>query len=201
MIVKQIPAGIYTSNIYKISIGTDVWFIDIGNALPAINALSINETVRGVFITHAHYDHIYGINEFKDCFPECKVFASEYAKEGLYSDKINLSFYHEAPFIYKYSDFILINDGDSIPLSNKYHLNCIHTPGHNAGSISFLIENYFFTGDSYIPNFPVVTKLKSGNKLENDLSLKRIKSLINKNTVICPGHGPITLGESISNNF
>lgn len=194
MIVEQLPVGFYTSNIYKISINNNVWFIDIGNAQPAINAVSNTEKVRGVFITHAHYDHIYGINHFKERFPECEVFASQYAKEGLYSDKINLSFYHENPVVYEYSDIVVINDGDCIPLSNNYFLKCIYTPGHNLGCICFFVENYFFTGDSFIPNIPVVTKLKSGNKVQNELSLKLIKSIINQKTVICPGHGPIVIG-------
>jgi len=197
LIVEQLPTEIYTSNIYKITIENQVWFIDIGNAQPAVNAVSSIETVRGVLITHAHYDHIYGINQLINCFPDCKIYASEYAKEGLYSEKLNLSFYHEDPIIYKGNNVEIIYDCSVIPLTSNFEIKCIHTPGHNLGCMSFLLGDYFFTGDSFIPGIPVVTKLKSGNKEQNKLSLQRIKSLVKPKTIVCPGHGPIYLASNI----
>ncbi len=191
MKVIQIPVEIYTSNIYKINIGDNVWFVDMGNAKLAIESLSVNEKVRGVLITHAHYDHIYGINEFCETFPECLVFASEYAKDGLFSDKLNLSFYHENPIIYEGGKVEIIKDKDEIYLDTNHVIKCLYTPGHNLGSMCFKIGNYLFTGDSFIPGIPVVTKLKSGDKQQNELSLQRIKSLIEADTIVCPGHGPM----------
>jgi hydroxyacylglutathione hydrolase len=187
--VIQIPVEIYTSNIYKISIGDDVWFVDMGNAKPAIQSLSINEKVRGVLITHSHCDHIHGINEFCKIFPECRIFASEYAKDGLYSDKLNLSFYHDNPIIYEGGKVEIIKDNDEIYLSANHIIRCMYTPGHNLGSMCFKIGNYLFSGDSFIPGIPVVTKLKSGDKQQNEISLQRIKSLIEADTILCPGHG------------
>lgn len=197
MNIIQIPTEIYTSNVYKITIGDDVWFVDMGNAKPAIQSLSVNEKVRGVLITHSHYDHIYGINELCQTFPECRVFASEYAKDGLFSDKLNLSFYHENPIVYEGDKVEIIKDKDEIYLGANNGIKCIYTPGHNLGSMCFMIDNYFFTGDSYIPGIPVVTKLKSGDKHLNEVSLQHIKSLIESDTIVCPGHGSMYLGKEI----
>jgi hydroxyacylglutathione hydrolase len=197
LIVKQIPAEIYTSNIYKISIDNDVWFVDIGNAKPAIQSLSIEESVIGNFITHSHYDHIHGINDLSSLFPDCKFFASEYAKQGLFSDKLNLSFYHENPIVYSGTNVEILEDNHVIPLSRGYSIKCIYTPGHNAGSMCFIIGDYLFTGDSYIPGIPVVTKLKSGDKIQNEMSLSRIKTLIRPETIICPGHGAMFIGKDL----
>lgn len=191
MKVIQIPVETYTSNIYKISIGGDVWFVDMGNANHAIQSLSVNEKVRGVIITHAHYDHIYGLNGLYQTFPDLPVFASKYAKDGLFSNKLNLSFYHENPMIYEGDKVEIIRDKDEIYLDDRHVLTCLYTPGHNLGSMCFNIGNYLFTGDSYIPNIPVVTKLKSGDKQQNEASLQRIKSLIYSDTIVCPGHGPM----------
>ena len=190
MKVIQIPVEIYTSNIYKISLGDNVWFVDMGNAKPAIQALSVNEKVKGVLITHAHYDHIYGINEFCQAFPECLVFSSEYAKDGLFSDKLNLSFYREDPVIYEGDKVEIIKDKDEINLDSNHVIKCLYTPGHNLGSMCFKIGDYLFTGDSFIPGIPVVTKLQSGDKMQNELSLQLIESLIDADTIVCPGHGP-----------
>lgn len=193
LIVEQISAEIYTSNIYKITIDKDVWFVDIGNAKPVIKSLSESETVRGVFITHSHYDHIHGINDLWSLFPDCKFFASKYAKDGLYSDKLNLSFYHEKPVVFLGDNVEIIEDNDDVNLDTVYIMKCVYTPGHNLGSMCFKIDNYLFTGDSFIPGIPVVTKLKSGDKQQSEKSLKLINSLIDSDTIVCPGHGEILL--------
>jgi hydroxyacylglutathione hydrolase len=200
LIVEQIPAEIYTSNIYKITIDKYVWFVDIGNAKPAIQSLKAGECVIGTFITHSHYDHIHGVNELSLIFPNCKLYASEYAKQGLYSDKLNLSFYHENPIVYHGTNVEIIEDNCLIPLSKEYSIRCIYTPGHNAGSMCFILDNYLFTGDSYIPQIPVVTKLKSGDKIQNRFSLQRIKSLIYPDTIVCPGHQEMVVGSEINSS-
>jgi glyoxylase-like metal-dependent hydrolase (beta-lactamase superfamily II) len=197
LIVAQIPTEIYTSNIYKITIDNDVWFVDIGNGEPALKSVASFERVKGVFITHSHYDHIHGINDLYHANNNCKIFASEYAIEGLYSEKLNLSFYHENPIVFKGKQVEIIKDNDLISIGKNFDLRCIYTPGHNAGSMSFQVGNYLFTGDSFIPQIPVVTKLKSGDKQQNVLSLQKIKSLIKSDTIVCPGHGSMCLGEEI----
>ena len=196
MIVAQIPTEIYTSNIYKITIDNEVRFVDIGNGEPALKSIASFERVKGVFITHSHYDHIHGINDLYYA-NSCQIFASEYAIEGLYSEKLNLSFYHENPIVFKGKQVEIIKDNDLISIGKNFDLRCIYTPGHNAGSMSFQVGNYLFTGDSFIPQIPVVTKLKSGDKQQNVLSLQKIKSLIKSDTIVCPGHGSMCLGEEI----
>ena len=71
------------------------------------------------------------------------------------------------------------------------------TPGHNHGSLCFLIEHFLFTGDSYIPQIPVVTKLKGGDRHVNANSLGLIFSIIKSETILCPGHGSIFEGDEL----
>lgn len=191
MKVVQLSNAIFTSNTYCISSAKSnkVWLIDIVDAPQLIEALSPEQVVEGVFITHAHYDHIYGINELTGKFPDCKVYVSDYGKYGLYCDKTNLSFYHEDPVVFRGTNLQVVKDGDIITLWESCLLEVIHTPGHNPGSLTFKVGQYLFTGDSYIPGVKVVTKLKGGNRKENEASLAKIHSLIQEDTVICPGHG------------
>lgn len=35
------------------------------------------ENVEYIFLTHEHYDHISGVNYFKECFPDVKVVCSK----------------------------------------------------------------------------------------------------------------------------
>ncbi len=194
MIVTQIPTENFTSNVYKINLDNDVWFIDMGNAKPCLNLLLPNENVKGIFITNSHYDHIIGINEFCTSHQGCKIYASEYAKAGLFSEKLNLSYYHDDPFVLSGQIVNVINDNDIVELSFGYNIKCFYTPGHNEGSMCYKLNQYLFTGDSYIPGSPVVTKLKSGNKQQSESSLKIIKSLIGPETIICPGHKNMVCG-------
>ncbi len=42
--------------------------------------------------------------------------------------------------------------------------------------------------DALIPNIPIVTKLKSGNKQQAKESALKIKMATDENSIICPGH-------------
>lgn len=191
MRVKQIVNSVFTSNTYIISDDNSVWvwLIDIGDIEGVLNSLSKEKTVKGVFITHPHFDHIYGINKLIDEFPNCIVFTSKDGSKGLFSDKLNLSYYHEDPIIFLGSNVQVLKETDKIELFENCYLETLETPGHNWSCLTYQIENYLFTGDSYIPNVKVVTKLKGGDRDTSIKSLQKIMANISEKTIICPGHG------------
>ena len=190
MQVKQIVNSVFTSNTYILSEAKSkwVWLIDIGDIKGVLNSLSKDKIVKGVFITHTHYDHIYGINKLIASFPNCIVFTSEYGKKGLFSDKLNLSYYHEDLINFRGSNVKILHETNRIELFENCFLETLETPGHNWGCLTYKVDNYLFTGDSYIPNVKVVTKLKGGDRGENKKSLQKIMDNISENTIICPGH-------------
>jgi len=198
LIVTQIPNIIFTSNTYKLKAGNDVWLVDAGGKEAVFSALHTKEIVRGVFLTHAHYDHIWGLNDLISLFPECVIYGSEVCLQGLYQDKLNLSFYHENPFVFSGSIIKTVSHNQYIPLADNNTIQCFYTPGHNPGCVTYSFKKYIFTGDSFIPNVPVVTKLKGGNKEANIDSLKRIMQLISPDTIVCPGHGEMVKGAFIN---
>lgn len=193
----------YNSNVYLIDLLSKqniCGIIDIGEFDSLISFISdFALKIDFLFLTHSHYDHIYHINSLIEKFPNCKIFLSEYSEESLRNPKLNLSYYHENSITFTGENVKFIYDNDSVELGFGYSIKCFLTPGHNAGSMCFQLNEYFFTGDSYIPGIPVVTKLKSGDKLQSEISLARIKSLILKDTIVCPGHGPIYIGNSLLN--
>lgn len=194
MLVKQIVNSVFTSNTYILSEDnySCIWLIDVSDIEGVLNSLTKDENVKGVFITHSHFDHIYGINKLLDTYPDCIVYTSEEGKKGLFSDKLNLSFYHEDPIIFLGTNIQILQETDKIELFKNCFLETMETPGHNWGCLTYKIENYLFTGDSYIPNVKVVTKLKGGDKEANKKSLQKIMDNIAVNTIICPGHGEMT---------
>lgn len=194
MKVERIVNHHLTSNsyiIYEVD-SSDVWLIDVGETDQIIKKIPKDKSIKGVFLTHCHYDHIYGLNKLIDTFPDVVIFSSEKTREGLYSSKLNLSFYHDSPFVFTGSNVHVIKEKDSIEIFSETNIRVIETPGHNWGCLSFKLGNYLFTGDSFIPGVKVVTKLKGGDKEANALSLIKIEKLIAKNTIVCPGHRDMT---------
>jgi glyoxylase-like metal-dependent hydrolase (beta-lactamase superfamily II) len=166
-----------------------VWLIDIGSDEFVIPP---GKQVKGVFLTHTHIDHIQGINKLIATYPDCIIYTNKFGIEGLFDDRKNLTYYHEKPLNFRGGHIHEITDGDIIHLFEDHELQVMETPGHHPSCISYKVDNFMFTGDSYIPNIPVVTKLKGGDKLQAQQSVTRLLSVINNETIICAGHGGIT---------
>lgn len=144
--------------------------------------------VDSVLLTHAHFDHIYGLNELFRISPDAKVYTNEVGKDMLLNARKNLSFYHETPFVFERPESIItVNDHDEINLGNGLKAQAIFTPGHNPSCITWIVGNAIFTGDSYIPGIKTVTNLPGGNKFQALKSEELIKHLATGRTIY-PGH-------------
>ena len=189
--IHDITNTIFTSKTYILSKeGCDkAWLVDIGDIEPVINYLKDNKLfVAGVFVTHAHFDHIYGIVSLIESFPDCKVYVTEYAKEGLASEKLNMSKYHEAPLSYKGDNVIVVHEGDRMELfEGESDMEFYETPGHNPGCLTMVMGDIIFIGDSYIPGIGVNTIPPKSNKEQAKESLERILKLAEGKTVLS-GH-------------
>ena len=194
LVVKSAVGQVMDSVVYALSdgISNDYYLIDIGDFDAAQNLLPKEAIVRGVFITHGHHDHILGLNKLKEAYPDCVVYASEECARMLASAKLNLSMYLEMPMKYA-GEVTILHDGDVVPLFEGINLTAIATPGHNPSCLCFEVENYLFTGDSYIPGVKVVTNLPGGSKKQAQESLKKILCLAKFRT-IRPGHNTTVNG-------
>ena len=196
--VEQIPCTNSSANMYLLKVGSFCWAIDVGDSNGLLTSIGNNMILKGIFITHPHYDHIQGINEVSRSFPNCTIYGSAQTLSGLRNSKLNLSYYHGDPIVYQ-GNLALIFPEKGIQLSSTGPLlTGIHTPGHFEGSITYLCSTYLFTGDSFIPGIPVVTKLKTGNRLRSYFSLKLIRTTLSDDKVVCPGHGAMKLSVDLS---
>ena len=144
--------------------------------------------VGTVLLTHAHFDHIYGLNRVIELNPNVRIYTNESGREMLLNARKNLSFYHETPFVISDpSHIVTVKDGDEIVVGKGLIAKAIFTPGHNPSCITWQIDNCLFTGDSYIPGLKTVTNLPGGNKGQAEESLALIKKLAEGKTIY-PGH-------------
>ena len=193
MNVTKITNSVFTSNTYILSdnkIKEIYWLIDIGDIAPILENLPPEGVIKGVFLTHTHYDHIYGINQLVSHFPDCVVYTSEYGKEGLFSDKLNFSRYCDDSIIFSGSCIRVLKEGDVIELFPKIQLNVMETPGHDRSCLTYYTEHTVFTGDSFIPGLKVVTTFLHSNKQDSEESVQKILTLA-KGRDLYPGHGEI----------
>lgn len=188
LVVKSAVGQVMDSVVYALSdgISNDYYLIDIGDFDAAQSLLPKEATVRGVFITHGHHDHIFGLNKLKEAYPECVVYASEECARMLASAKLNLSMYLETPMEYK-GEVTILHDGDMVKLFEGINLTAIATPGHNPSCLCFIVDDYLFTGDSYIPGVKVVSNLPGGSKKQAQESLEKILRIA-EGRKLCPGH-------------
>lgn len=190
--VAKIENRVMTSNTFVV-FDADYdycWLVDIGDIDKVREAIPKGVEVRGVFITHSHFDHIYGMNELHKAFPLCRLYTSEYGKEAVYDDKKNFSRYHEQSIMYEGSNVKTVGEGDEVELYPGVNMYVYATPGHCPSCLTYLVNDWIFTGDSYIPGVKVVTKLPRGYRPLAAESVEKIKSLA-EGKIICPGHGEI----------
>lgn len=191
--VRQVVNQVYSSNTYILSGGDpgSAWLVDIGDFESVLNEIPQGTIIKGLLLTHTHFDHIFSINKLVDCFPSCLVCVSGYGNEALYSDKKNLSFYHHHPVVFSGQNTRILHEKDELHILGDQAVEIYETPGHEPGCLTYRIGRYLFTGDSYIPGVKVVTNLPKGDKNLAAHSLGRILNLIDKQTLVCAGHGKI----------
>ena len=193
MKVSHIVNTVYASRTYVLSQerSPSVWLVDCGDVPPIVDMLpslggSLSE-IKGVLLTHAHYDHMYGLPKLTELYPSLRVYSNEIGKKALASERLNFSKYHEDPINYMSDNVVICGDGEEIELFDGVRAAVHYTPGHNPACLTYEVENYLFTGDSYIPGIKVVTNLPGGNKALAAESLEKILRLAEEKEV-CPGH-------------
>lgn len=188
---KEIVNSIFTSKTYILfkEGESKAWLVDIGDIKPVLDFLEEKQLfVEGVLLTHAHFDHVYGIVPLVENYPGCKIYLTEYAQKALSSDKLNMSRYHENPISYEGDNEIVVHEGDEIRLfEDEPLMHFYETPGHNPGCLTIVLDDLIFTGDAYIPGVGANTLLPHANKELAYQSMERILKLAEGKTILS-GH-------------
>jgi glyoxylase-like metal-dependent hydrolase (beta-lactamase superfamily II)/rhodanese-related sulfurtransferase len=82
---------------------------------------------------------------------------------------------------------VQLADGDTLTFGSQ-QIKALHTPGHTAGSMSFVWQNHVFTGDTLLINGCGRTDFQSGSAEAMYHSLTQILFKLPDDTVVWPGH-------------
>lgn len=163
-----------------------VWIVDCGDVKPISERVG-DRVIAGVLLTHAHFDHIYGLPELLKLYPDCRVYTNEVGRATLADSKQNLSFFHESPLSVVGPQVLVCRDGDEFELFPGVFARIYETPGHHPSCLTFMVGDFLFTGDAYIPGLKVVTNLPKGDKKLAQKSKERIDKMAD-GRIILPGH-------------
>ncbi len=153
--------------------------------------------IKYIINTHGHVDHIGANGKLK-----------EVLKVPILLCKKDLEIYNNPGFAFSFAfrkqpgpdDFI--SDGDRIDFGRCF-LSVINTPGHTPGGICLVENSAVFCGDTLFAGSVGRTDLAGGSHSALIKSIHEKLMTLSTNTVVYPGHGPVTTigAEAKSNPF
>jgi len=135
MAIVGIPAlvGSYDNYIWILHQTTDkqagAWVIDPGESAQVIKYLQQQQlSLKGILITHRHFDHVDGVAALKEFAPQAKVFGPKQTPLELIESRLV--------------------EGDEVELYTNYQLKVLGTPGHTEDHISYYNDQHLFCADT-----------------------------------------------------
>lgn len=195
-VIKDDSNAMGTNSYLLVLDNKDCYIIDCSSELKRFRQIIEQENLnlKAILLTHAHFDHIMGLESLKNYY-KVDIVCHIDEKEVLNNQSINLSSMIGKKMEYEADVYLKGEDGfyDDIKF--------ILTPGHTKGGVCYLIDNYLFTGDTLFQGSIGRTDFPGGdyNTLINVIKEKLF--ILNPDTVIYPGHGPESiLNFEINNN-
>jgi glyoxylase-like metal-dependent hydrolase (beta-lactamase superfamily II) len=147
--------------------------------------------------THGHFDHIIADDAIRDEFQILLAVHKDEIEMIMDPVKNFSDYYGKSTSVRKPE--IILEDGSLTKLSFT-QFQTIHTPGHSAGGICLLFDDFLITGDTLFKGDIGRTDLENGNFDTLMSSLKKLKTL-KPSLIIYPGHGQqSTLDYELKNN-
>lgn len=203
MLIRQYVIGSIQTNAYLIydEDTKKAAIIDPGEYEPGISkdAVSLGLDIIYIILTHAHGDHIGGIDGFKKDFPKIKLICHEEEREMLLNPNFNLSLEVLGRAVSKEAD-IYVTEKDEINVGN-ITFNIIHTPGHTKGGMCLYAEKKLFCGDTIFRYSIGRTDFYGGDFSVLMNSIKDKIFHLPDDTILLPGHmGISTVGDEKKGN-
>lgn len=203
--IKKFVMGPLQSNSYIIwNDKKEAYLFDIGdiNISTIINFIKENSlNLNGLFLTHGHIDHIWGVDILINNYPNIIVYIGDNEKDYLENSEYNLSYsiFREIFTIKNLHKVKFLKENDIIN-----GIKVINTPGHTKGGVCYYIEqdNILISGDTLFAGSIGRTDFLGGNSKVLFESLRKICDILPEKTIVYSGHGmSTTIGNEKENLF
>ncbi len=167
----------------------DCYLIDCGDTVSIFQFLEEqSKTLKAIFLTHSHYDHIYGLNTVLEIYPDAAIVGSALTIEGIQNADINLSYMYDCgDYVVQNARTIDIKEYKQNIFGNK--IIAFSTPGHDVDCLTYIIGDNIFTGDAYNPDFEVFTRWRRSSEKDASISIQKILNMVEeKHLKIFAGH-------------
>ena len=201
MKVLQQPLGPVQANCYLVMENHHAILIDPADMYPNLEfILKENEcTLEAIVLTHAHFDHISGVDKIVDVF-HCDVYLNPNEFDFLQDSDLNSSsaFYMDVTCVAKCKPIL---EGKNTIAG--FDIEALHTPGHTEGGSCYYIREIgvIFSGDTLFCGSVGRTDFPGGSMSEIVRSIKEKVMVLPDDTKVYPGHGEGTsVGYERENN-
>ncbi|GGE22792.1 putative metallo-hydrolase YqgX [Marinithermofilum abyssi] len=178
--------------LYKAS-GGEGLVIDPGSGpeklLHRIRELDLS--IQAVLLTHAHFDHIGGLEEVRQ-ETGAPVYVHQEETEWLTDPRLNGSglFPGVEPVTCREADHVL-KGGETLSFLG-HTFEVVHTPGHSPGSVTYVLPNQVYSGDVLFAGSIGRTDLPGGDYETLMRSIHDVLMELPEETTVYSGHGPVT---------
>jgi glyoxylase-like metal-dependent hydrolase (beta-lactamase superfamily II) len=150
-----------------------------------------SESVKIIIMTHLHWDHCFGAEEFKNAKFIVQRSELQYAIAPLPAQAAMYEIQLDSPPFFKFFNKIEVVDGDE---EIEPGIEVIHLPGHTPGSQGVKIRTkkgiYFIAGDTVglFENLEYSPFIPSGIFVDLEASYRSLKKLKDQADYILPSH-------------
>ncbi|MBQ0059996.1 MAG: MBL fold metallo-hydrolase [Lachnospiraceae bacterium] len=190
--LKSMQVGPFGTNCYFLENDEtgEIILVDPGDeGSRIVKACQSEGKPAGILLTHGHLDHICGVHELTDAYPDLKVYAPE-AERMLEDERYNSGM---GPRGYTVKTDVPLKHGDHIHLAG-FDIEVMATPGHTEGSVCYYLKEQYilFSGDTLFYGSYGRTDLPTGSEETLMKSLRYLADTIPEDVTILPGHGSAT---------